>query len=210
VVERLELSGPLGLKESWVATIQAPVGPDAYMGDKPVRVCFTRGRDGRTDCEPVVHDGYGFQTFLNAKVEILSQAKAARALVVKTSFSGGAHALTRVSVWSYTGAGFLDAFDTDIDDLGDEKRFISGPLDGDYVTANHLLTRSDETYWDAHRYSIQVYRLDPAYDGYLQVLQYVTARAYPSERNKANEVVDGEQATIRRLLGVVYPDGAPP
>ena len=184
------------------------MGAEADTGAKPVRVCFVQGA-GQPDCTQIEHDRYPFQTFVDAKVETLSQAAGQRALVVRASFSGGSHSLTRTTVWSFTGGGFLNTFGSDLGDVGDDERFSSGPLDGDYVAANPYGTRPGETYWDPHRFSVEVYRIDR--DGiYGRVLQYVTRGTYPAERSREHQVIDGERATISRLLHVVYPAGVYP
>ena len=208
VVRQLDLQGPLHLLAPWTLTVQAPTGADAYMGEQPVRLCFSRPAVAKPDCTSIVGDGYAFQTFVDAKVETLSQARGQRALVVRASYSGGSHSLTRTTVWSFAGAGFLQTFASDLGDTGDEERFPSGPLDGDYVTADAFYTRPNETWWDPHRYSVEVYRANR--DGvYGRVLQYVTRATYPAERQEVHQVVDGELATVRRLLRLVYPDGPP-
>ena len=207
VVQQIDLTGPLRLPAPWTAVIAAPTGAEAGTGAKPVRVCFVQGA-GQPDCTEIKHDGYAFQTFVDAKVETLSQASGQRALVVQASFSGGAHSLTRTTVWSFTGGGFLNTFGSDLGDVGDDERFASGPLDGDYVAASPYWTRPGETYWDRHRFSVQVYGVDRK-GIYGQVLQYVTRGTYPAERSQAHQVVDGERPTIQRLLQVVYPAGRP-
>ena len=207
IVQRLDLAGPLHLLKPWTAIVAAPVGPQADTGSSPVRMCFAQGAQ-KPDCTAIEHDGYPFQTFVDAKVETLSAATGQRALVLRTSYSGGSHSLTRTTVWNFTGGGFLQTFGSDLGDVGDDERFGSGPLDGYYVAANPFWTRPNETWWDPHRFSVEVYRTTR--DGvYGQVLQYITRGAYPAERQREHQVIDGELPTIRRLLHVVYPAGQP-
>ena len=209
VVRQLDLQSPLHLPTPWTLVVEAPTGQDAATADAPVRLCFEGPARKTPDCQPIEHDGYRFQTFVSAAVETLSQSQGRRALVVRASYSGGSHALTRTIIWSYEGYGFLQTFATDIGDLGEERRVSSGPLDGYYVQANFAFTRSDETWWDPHRYSVTVDRLGQ--DGsYLQVLQYITQSTYPAERERSGQVIDGELATIQRLLRAAYPAGPPP
>jgi hypothetical protein len=92
-------------------------------------------------------------------------------------------------------------------DLGDEERFASGPMDGFYIVADFLLS-GDENRWSNHRYSVEIYKLEPRFAGYVQVLQYLSPGTYRSERGGPHEVIDGELARARRMLAAVYPRGA--
>jgi hypothetical protein len=93
----------------------------------------------------------------------------------------------------------------------DEMRFLVGPpLDGYVVVANYTFTGAgDETMASPHRYAVNVYRLNTHFGGgagYLQVLRYITTKAYPAE---AHDVIDAELPIIRRLLTQLYPQGPP-
>ena len=214
-VKRLDLSRAFHTKTSWTMKVYQPTDPDAETGDKPVQVCLTGGRDGRTNCEKIEARGYVFQTLVSAAVEPLSASAGVDGVVVRAAFSGGAHTLTRTAIWTYNGSGLADGFlqtsAFDLSDLGEEQRFASGPLDGFYMRADSVDTYAGETYWSDHRFSISVYRLDPSYggSGYLQVLQYVSASRYPAERDDAHYVVERELPRVRALLHTIYPDGPP-
>ena len=52
-VNRLDLSRAFHTKTPWPMKVYQPTGPDADIGDKPVQVCLTGGRDGRTNCEKI-------------------------------------------------------------------------------------------------------------------------------------------------------------
>ena len=64
--------------------------------------------------------------------------------------------------------------------LGETRRFASGPMAGYYLTAD-FIWGDKETHWDPHRFTIDAYRLDKN-GGYLKVLSYLTTGKYPAER----------------------------
>jgi hypothetical protein len=210
-VQQLDLGAALHTKTMWSMQVLQPLGDDAEIGHRPARICLTGGKAQVTRCQDIVADGYVFQTIDGAAIEPLSAKAGVKAVIVHAHFSGGAHALKRTLVFAYNGAGLADdvsqtaAFEHG--DLGEERPLNTGPLDGLYVVANARI-RGQETYWDDHRYSITAYRLTP-YGGYDQVLQYVTAHPYPSEREAPGFVVDHELPRLKRLLASTYPKGLP-
>jgi hypothetical protein len=207
-VRSLDLTAAFHTRTPWVMRLMQPLGRDAEIGDRPAKVCLTGGRDGATRCEDVAADGYAFQSIKGAAVEPLSAKAHLLGVAVKAEFSRGAHVLRRTDVWTYSAA--TDDFERTSgfsrSDLGDEERFASGPMDGFYIVADFLLS-GDETRWSDHRYSVEIYKLDPSFAGYVQVLQYLSPGTYRSERNGPHEVIDGELARARRMLAAVYPRG---
>jgi hypothetical protein len=182
----------------------------AATGDKPAQACFTGGKTNATHCENLVADGYILQTVESTSVQGLSARNGLRGVEVKAQFSGGAHTLRHTMVWTYQPEtdSFLRTSGFSRSDLGDEERFASGPLDGFYIVADFLMG-AGETRWSDHRYSIEVYKLDPSYGGYVQVLQYLSPTAYPSEREGPHEVIDRELPRTVKMLSAVYPGKTP-
>jgi hypothetical protein len=207
-VQSLDLTTPFHTRAAWTMRLMQPVGRDADIGDRPAKVCLTGGRDGATHCQDVAAEGYGFQRIQSAAVEPLSAKAHLLGVAVKAEYSGGAHTLRRTDMWTYNAA--ADNFERTSgfsrSDLGDEERFASGPMDGFYMLADFLLS-GDETRWSEHRYSVEIYKLDPRFAGYIQVLQYLSPGTYRAERNGPHEVIDGELARARRMLAAVYPKG---
>jgi hypothetical protein len=202
------LTAAFHTKTPWSLRLLNPTGHDAEIGDRPAKVCLTGGADGATHCEEIRGDGYGFQTIKGAAVEPLSAKARLSGVVVRSEYSGGSVPAERTDIWTYQAAS--DSFERisgfTRSHLGEEERFASGPLDGFYILADFLLG-ADENRWSDHRYSIEVYQLDPRAIGYIQVLQYLSPSAYPSERNGPHQVIDGELARTRHLLKAVYPNG---
>ena len=207
-VQTLDLTDAFRTKTPWAMHLLQPTGHDAEIGDRPAKVCLSGGKDGATHCEDMVGDGYGFQTVKGAAVESLSGKARLKGVTVKAEFGGVSHTLRRTDVWTYQPA--ADAFERTAgfsrSDLGDEERFASGAMDGFYIVADFLLS-GDETRWSDHRYSIEVYQLDPRFAGYVQVLQYLSPTAYPSERDGPHQVIDRELPRTRNMLAAVYPHG---
>jgi hypothetical protein len=207
-VQTLDLTAAFQTRTPWVMHLLQPIGHDAEIGDRPAKVCLTGGKGGATRCEDEVRDDYKFQTLKGAAVETLSAKARLKGVAVKAEYSGGAHTLRRTDIWTYQPT--VDSFERTAgfsrSDLGDEERFASGPLDGLYIVADFLLS-GGETRWSDHRYSIEVYQLDPRYAGYVQVLQYLSPTAYPSERDGEHKVIDRELARTRNMLAAVYPHG---
>jgi hypothetical protein len=210
-VRQLDLSAPFQTRTPWTMRLLQPLGADAEIGPKPAKVCLTGGVDGATHCEDIVAEGYSFQSIKGAAVEPLSAKAHLLGVAVKAEFSGGAHVLRRTDVWTYNAGAdsFLRTSGFSRSDLGDEERFASGPMDGFYVVADFLLS-GDETRWSDHRYSVEIYKLDPRFGGYIQVLQYLSPGRYRSERDAPHEVIDGELSRARRMLAAVYPKGPLP
>ncbi len=210
-VQPLDLTQALHTKTPWSASLLQPADDPDGTGQRAARVCLTGGRDQKTACTDLMANAYVLQTIDDAEVETLSARTGRSALVVRAHFSGGSHELRQTMAFTYNGAGLADdvsqtaAFDRG--DLGEERLFAQGPLDGLYVVADARI-RGQETRWDDHRYSISVYRLTP-YGGYDQVLQYVTAPSYPSEREDPRFVIDHELPRLKGLLAATYPKGLP-
>jgi hypothetical protein len=207
-VQTLDLTSTFRAKTPWTMHLLQPIGLDAETGDRSAKVCLTGGKDGATHCEDLVADGYKLQTIKSAGVETLSSKAGVKGVVVRAEFGGVAHVLRSTQVWTYMAAtdSFLRTSGFSRSDIGDEERFSSGPMDGFYIVADFLLS-GDENRWSDHRYSIEIYQLDPRYDGYVQVLQYLSPGRYPSERDKPHQVIDGELNRARGMLAAVYPHG---
>ena len=209
-VRQLDLTAPFHTRTPWTMRLLQPIGADAETGPKPAKVCLTGGVDAATHCEDIVADGYNFQSIKGAAVEPMSAKAHILGVAVKAEFGGVAHVLRRTEVWTYNAV--TDDFERTSgfsrSDLGDEERFASGPMDGFYMVADFLLS-GDETRWSDHRYSVEIYRLDPRFGGYIQVLQYLSPGTYRSERGGPHEVIDGELARARKMLAAVYPKGLP-
>jgi hypothetical protein len=206
-VQQLDLTAAFRTRTPWTMTLLQPTGANAEIG-KAAKVCLTGGPETATRCEDLVADGYAFQTIRGAAVEPLSAKAALKGVSVKAEFSGGGRVLRRTDVWTYRAASddFERTSGFSRSGLGDEERFASGALDGLYIVAD-VLMGAGETRWSGHRYSVEIYKLDPRFGGYVQVFQYLSPSAYPSERRGPHEVIDGELPRARKLLAAAYPNG---
>jgi hypothetical protein len=209
-VQSVDLTDALHTKTPWTLRLLQSRLPDADVGDKPAKACFVGGKDRATHCEDLKADGYILQTVKSAAVRPLSARANLQGVEVKSEFSGGAHTLQRTDVWTYQPEtdSFLRTSGVSRSDLGDEERIASGPLDGFYIVADFLLGPG-ETRWSDHRYSMEVYKLDPRWGGYVQVLQYLSPTAYPSERDGPHKVIDKELPRTVKMLAAVYPGKTP-
>ena len=210
-VQRLDLTAAFHTRTPWTMRLLQPLGADARMGDKPAKVCLQGGTDGAVHCEDIVGEDRPFQTIKSAVIEPLSAKARLSGVVVKAQHTGVSWAALRTDLWTYQAQ--ADAFEHTSgfsrSELGDEERFASGPMDGFYLLADYLAS-SGETRWSAHRYSVEIYKLDPRFGGYIQVLEYLSPGTYRSERGGPHEVIDGELARARRMLTAVYPKGPLP
>lgn len=210
-VQRLDLTRDLHTKTPWFMSVVQPSGDGAETGGRAARICLTGGKAQTAQCEDIVANGYAFQTVDGAAIQPLSAKINVTAVIVHARFSGDSHWLRRTMIFIYNGTGLADgvsqtaAFERG--ELGEERLFNRGPLDRLYVVADARI-EGEETRWSDHRYTISAYRLN-AYGGYDQILQYVTARPYPSERRDPGFVVDHELPGLKRLLASTYPKGLP-
>jgi hypothetical protein len=211
--KRLDLTAAFHTKTAWTMSILKPTGAEAETGDRPIEVCLTGGRDGRTHCTKVAANGYPFQGLESATIEPLSNRSRVEGVVVKATFAGVSRTLTRIATWTYDGQGladdFLETAHFELSDQGEAEPFASGAMDGYFVKADFVDTYPGETRWSDHRFAISVYRLDPRVGAYLEVLQYVTARRYQAEREVPLYVIPRELPRVRQLLHTVYPAGPP-
>ncbi len=225
-VRRLDLKGPFHTKAPWSVYALAPTGPDAEIGDKPVKICFQERPTAKPDCTAITSGldndtvVYRYQTLggvgaiggppAPGGLKIEDLAPGIKGVVAKATFSGGGSGtLTQTVIWTYSGGkfeGFFPTSATKIDNLGEDRRFASGPLAGYYVTAD-FIWGDKETHWSLHRFTIDAYKLAPG-GGYLRVLSYVTTRKYPAERQTEGDVIDHELSHLKRLLTAAYPTGA--
>jgi hypothetical protein len=213
-VRRLDLQAAFHTKAPWSVYALAPTGSDADTGDKPVKICFQQSPAAKPDCTSLTsgldNDTmiYPYQTFGSLRIEPLSPAR--KGVVATASFSGGGSgSLSQTAVWTPIGGksdGFILSSTIKVDNLGEDRRFASGPLAGYYVVAD-FLWGEHETHWDPHRFAIEAYKLAPS-GAYVEVLRYVTTRKYPAERQTEDYVIDHELPRLKRRLHTVYPKGA--
>jgi hypothetical protein len=209
-VQRLDLAAAFHTRTPWTMRLLQPLGADAEMGDKPAKVCLQGGKDGAARCQDIVGEDRPFQTIKGAAIEPLSAKAQMSGVTVKALHTGVSWASLRTDLWTYRAE--TDEFELTSgfsrSELGDEERFASGPMDGFYIVADYLMS-AGETRWSTHRYSVEIYKLDPRFGGYIQVLQYLSPGTYRSERGGPHEVIDGELARARRMLAAVYPKRPP-
>jgi hypothetical protein len=207
-IQRLNLTAAFHTRTPWTMRVLQPLGADEEMGDKPAKICLQGGKDGAVHCEDVVGEDRSFQTIKEVAIEPLSTKARLFGVEVKARHTGVSWAALRTDLWTYQAQAdeFEHTSGFSRSELGDEERFASGPMDGFYVVADYLMS-AGATRWSDHRYSVELYRLDPRFGGYIQVLQYLSPGTYRSERRGPHEVIDGELARARRMLAAVYPKG---
>jgi len=208
-VKQLALKQPFHTKSDWNVTAYQATGPDAFEGDIPVKICFSRG--GHEDCTLITsraEDGtlvFNHQTVSELTVVELTPKE--NGVLLNAQFSGGGSGLlNQIAIWSYerTGDYFQRILTMSLTEQGSYQLIATGPLQGDAISADYVWDQG-EAHFDGHRYAISVnHYIGSGPHG--EILRYVTRQKYGGENSLGGrvKVINAELPRINQLLRNLY------
>lgn len=220
-IRHLDLAAAMGIASGWMLDVDQPAGgaTDASIDVMPARLCFTAPANHHGFCkelrftpEGLDPHAYPLQTVDDVSVAPIpdGQGGTRKALLVRASYSGGAHGLHALLAWRYSpDTGFDIGPEIHVVGDGGEQRFITtGPLAGYFVQTSPAWTRQ-QTLADPEPLRIEVDRVGTL-DSY-RVLALLTPQSYatPVDDGPPPQMIDRLTPHIADVLKTLYPHGVP-
>ena len=209
----LNLKSTFKLKKDWHLTLwQDKRLNDDQASSEAARYCFWYEKSKKEKDAVSIVSGSDFDVSINyphQSVDVLELTKiqgAENGIILKATFSGGGSGrLSRNEVWVYdSGLGeFKKALCLNLTEQGQIRLISAGALAGTFIAADaHWGT--DESHFEPHYFTIQLYKFDKGANSYIKLLEYLSAKKYDSLDSGAINVIEPELPAIQKNLKAIY------